>query len=124
MEPKNHEKSLYDGHTLEGVLDHVTEVRGVRPETGITDSGYRGKKKIGTTKIINPDNLKKKKLSKYERQKIRHQLKRRAGIEPLIGHLKSDYRLSRNYLKGVCGDVINVMLSASAWNLNKLIMEF
>ena len=102
----------------------MTEVRGVRPETGITDSGYRGKKQIGTTKIINPDNLKKKKLTKYERQKIRNQLKRRAGIEPLIGHLKSDYRLSRNYLKGVCGDVINVMLSASAWNLNKLIMEF
>jgi len=121
---KNHEKSLYDGHTLEGVLEHVTEVRGVRPETGITDSGYRGKKQIGTTKMINPDNLKKKKLTKYERQKIRKQLRRRAGIEPLIGHLKSDYRLSRNYLKGVCGDVINVMLSASAWNLNKLIMEF
>ena len=34
------------------------------------------------------------------------------------------YKSSRNYLKGVCGDVINVMLSASAWNLNKLIMEF
>ena len=120
---RNHEKSLYDGHTLEDVLEHVTEVRGSCPEVGITDQGYRGKKQIGTTKIINPDDLKKKRLTKYNKQKIRKQLRRRAGIEPLIGHLKSDYRLSRNYLKGVCGDVINVMLSASAWNLNKLIME-
>ncbi|HHD92707.1 MAG TPA: IS5 family transposase [Candidatus Portnoybacteria bacterium] len=119
----NHEKNLYDGHTLEEVLEHVTEVRGKRPDTGITDSGYRGRKQIGTTKIVNPDKLKKKKLTKYEKQKIRGQLRRRAGIEPIIGHLKSGYRLSRNYLKGVYGDVINVMLAASAWNLNKLIME-
>jgi len=119
----NHKENKYDGHTVEEVLEHVKGVRGTCPEIAITDQGYRGRKQIGTTKIINPGDLKKKRLTKYQRQKIRKQLRRRAGIEPSIGHLKSDYRLSRNYLKGVKGDVINVMLSASAWNLNKLIME-
>ena len=45
--------------------------------------------------------------------------RRRAAIEPIIGHLKSDFRLSRNYLSGVVGDSINVILSACAWNLKK-----
>jgi IS5 family transposase len=45
--------------------------------------------------------------------------KRRAAIEPIIGHLKSDFRLSRNLLKGQVGDEINVLMAASAWNLRK-----
>jgi hypothetical protein len=38
--------------------------------------------------------------------------KRRAAIEPIIGHLKSDFRLSRNLLKGQVGDEINVLMAA------------
>ncbi|WP_208992781.1 transposase, partial [Aliarcobacter cibarius] len=45
--------------------------------------------------------------------------KRRAAIEPIIGHLKSDFRLARNYLKGFIGDQINLLLAATAWNLKK-----
>jgi hypothetical protein len=45
--------------------------------------------------------------------------KRRAVIEPIIGHLKSDFRLSRNLLKGQVGDEINVLMAACAWNLKK-----
>jgi IS5 family transposase len=44
---------------------------------------------------------------------------RRAAIEPIIGHLKSDFRLSRNLLKGQVGDEINVLMAACAWNLKK-----
>jgi hypothetical protein len=40
-------------------------------------------------------------------------------IEPIIGHLKSDFRLSRNLLKGQIGDEINVLMAACAWNLRK-----
>jgi hypothetical protein len=35
------------------------------------------------------------------------------------GHLKSDFRLSRNLLKGQIGDEINVLMAACAWNLRK-----
>ena len=45
--------------------------------------------------------------------------KRRATIEPIIGHLKSDFRLSRNMLKGQIGDEINVLMATCAWNLRK-----
>ena len=37
----------------------------------------------------------------------------------MIGHLKQDFRLSRNYLKGTNGDVANVLLVATAYNLKK-----
>ena len=49
--------------------------------------------------------------------------RRRAGIEPIIGHLKSDYRLLRNYLKGNVGDSINLMLAAAAYNFKKLMRQ-
>ncbi len=54
----------------------------------------------------------------------RKQCRRRAAIEPIIGHLKSDFRLSRNFLKGVIGDEINVLLAATAWNLKQWIIAF
>jgi hypothetical protein len=46
--------------------------------------------------------------NRYQRDKKRKLCKRRAAIEPIIGHLKSDFRLSRNLLKGQVGDEINV----------------
>ncbi|MEG1686211.1 MAG: transposase, partial [Bacteroides sp.] len=44
---------------------------------------------------------------------------KRAGIEPTIGHLKTDYRLARNFYKGLFGDAINVMLAAAAYNFKR-----
>ncbi|ORU91342.1 MAG: hypothetical protein A6F72_01975 [Cycloclasticus sp. symbiont of Poecilosclerida sp. N] len=56
---------------------------------------------------------------RYQPDKKRKLCKRRAAIEPIIGHLKSDFRLSRNLLKGQIGDKINVLMAAGAWNLKK-----
>ena len=49
----------------------------------------------------------------------REKFKRRAAIEPIIGHLKFDHRMARNYLKGFRGDEINLLLAATAFNLKK-----
>lgn len=49
----------------------------------------------------------------------REKFRRRAAIEPVIGHLKSDHRMARNYLKGFKGDEINLLLAATAFNLKK-----
>ncbi len=50
----------------------------------------------------------------------RHKLScKRAGIEPTIGHLKSDHCLGRNFYKGVTGDSINVLLAAAAYNFKR-----
>jgi len=48
-------------------------------------------------------------------------LRRRAAIEPTIGHLKSDNRLNRNYLAGQVGDKINAVLAAAGYNFRKLL---
>jgi IS5 family transposase len=47
-------------------------------------------------------------------------MKRRAAVEPTIGHLKSEHRLERNRLKGSVGDAINAILGAAAMNFQKL----
>ena len=51
-------------------------------------------------------------------------MKRRAGVEPSIGHLKNEHRLERNRLKGTAGNEINALLAATAMNFQKLIRAF
>jgi len=48
---------------------------------------------------------------------MKRKLGRRASIEPRIGHMKARFRLGRNFLKGIFGDMANVILAASAMNL-------
>ena len=64
-----------------------------------------------------------KKDSVYDRRKKHHPFRRRAGIEPLIGHLKYDNRMLENYLWGRESGTVNAMLAATAWNLKKLMKE-
>ncbi|WP_220495775.1 transposase, partial [Oceanospirillum sediminis] len=58
------------------------------------------------------------------RNRKRTLCRRRSAIEPIIGHLKQDYRLSRNGLKGSEGDAINLLMAACAWNLKKWMSLF
>lgn len=118
----NFSKNHYDGYTLPEALKQAEELAGRRPGVAICDRGYRGIKFIGGTQIIIPKNPGKR-ASAYERQKARKRFRKRAGIEPIIGHLKSDFRLMRNYLKGTVGDSINLMLVATAFNLRKLLRQ-
>ena len=54
---------------------------------------------------------------------INKKLKRRNAIEPVIGHLKSDGRLSRNFLKGTEGDAMNALLCGAGHNLRKMLRQ-
>jgi hypothetical protein len=54
----------------------------------------------------------------YAKRKKRARFRRRAAIEPRIGHHKSDFRLGRNFLRGVHGDALNLLLAATAANLS------
>ena len=94
------------------------ELRGRCPEVAICDRGYRGKSKVGETEILIPKPSGKK-ATPYQRQKAKKRFRKRAGIEAIIGHLKSDFRLMRNFLKGSVGDSINLMLAAAAFNFKK-----
>lgn len=114
----NFEENIYDGHTLPKVLEQTKRLTGKEPKVAIVDRGYRGVSIVENTEIISPKKPKKN-ATAYEKTKARKRFRRRAAIEPVIGHLKQDFRLSRNYLKGTKGDMANVLLAATAYNLDK-----
>jgi IS5 family transposase len=113
-------RNEYDGHTLEPSLQQVEKLTGTIPRTASVDRGYRGVTQIGETQVQIPKPFNDKKQSKYQQRKLKKSFKRRAAIEPVIGHLKADHRLSRNFYKGIFGDNINVMLSAAAFNFKRM----
>ena len=106
----------YDGHTLPAHLEQVRRLTGHTPKEALADRGYRGKKRVGVTEISIPSSGTPGQ-SYYQKRKARKKFCRRAGIEPVIGHLKSDHRMIRNYLKGTLGDAINTMMAAAAFNM-------
>ena len=106
----------YDGHTLPAHLEQVSRLTGYTPKEALTDRGYRGKKRVGSTEISIPTSGSPGQ-SYYQKRKARKKFCKRAGIEPVIGHLKSDHRMMRNYLKGTLGDAINTMMAAAAYNM-------
>ena len=117
-------RNEYDGHTLERALEQTTNLTGRWPQTATVDRGYKGRNQIGDTMIQIPKPFNKKTISKYQQQKLKKCFGRRAAIEPIISHLKTDYRLSRNFYKGIFGDNINVMLSAAAFNFKKIMNKW
>jgi IS5 family transposase len=114
------ENNPYDGHTLEEHLKQTEYLTESKPTVGIVDRGYRGKKNINDVEIISPT-APKKGATQYEKQKARKRFRSRAGIEPVIGHIKHDHRMLRNYLKGVNGDKVNTILAGTGFNLKKML---
>ena len=110
----------YDGHTLRDALKQVERLVGWQPKQATVDLAYRGHNYQGTTKIqiVNYRTMKSKTRA------VRKWLKRRAAIEPIFGHLKSDNRMQRNRLKGSQGDKINALLCACGFNFRKLLRAF
>jgi len=105
----------YDGHTLKEALKQVKRV--IRePEHVFVDMGYRGHNYRGNTEV----HVDKRRRGRTAKSLWRW-MKRRAAIEPGIGHLKREHRMDRNRLKGVEGDRINAILSAAGMNFWKLL---
>lgn len=113
-------ENIYDGDTLEPQLKQVERLINHQPESGIVDRGYRGKRTVGLTKIISPKKLPAS-TNNYQKQKTRKQFRARAGIEPVIGHIKHDHRMIRNYLSGELGDTLNTLLAAAGFNMKKML---
>ena len=94
-----------------------------KPKEIVYDRGGKGQKMIGETKISTPDYKPLKRDSKYERKNKRKKFRRRAAIEPVIGHLKTYFRMGQNYLSGKKSPQINAFLAATGWNLKKLMKQ-
>ena len=116
-------RNEYDGHTLEVVLKQVGELVGKSPKVAAVDRGYRGKTLIGETQILLPKPPKKN-ISRHQANKLRKLHRKRASIEPIIGHIKQDHRLNRNFYKGIIGDNINIMLAAAAFNFKRMMNKW
>jgi IS5 family transposase len=115
-------KNDYDAHTLEPALEQQQRLTGEVLENNFVDRGYRGVTNVLGTNIIIPQVNASD--TAYQKQKLRKGFRRRAAIEPRIGHLKTDHRLSRNFYKGIFGDNINVMLAAAAMNFKRMMNKW
>jgi transposase, IS5 family len=111
----------YDGHTLAEQLEQSTVLMQdveLKPKVVFVDLGYRGQDASNPgVQVVHRGKFKS--LSGKERQ----DLKRRQAIEPIIGHLKSDHGLRRNFLKGERGDKLYVILCAAGYNIAWLLRE-
>jgi IS5 family transposase len=116
---KNFDKNLYDGNTLPDTLSNIKAATGQIPKKAFVDRGYKGRNRVGTTEIVCP-RPPSGSATAYEKRKARKSFGRRSAIEPVIGHMKADFRMAKNYLKGVAGDIINLFLAAAAFNFKKL----
>ena len=114
-----HAKALhgnpFDGHTLGPVIADMEKL------TGVETRRIHVERAIAATTI--PDKFRVWISGQVRRVTaiIRREMKRRAAVEPVIGHLKAEHRMGRNYLKGRDGDRINAVLAAAGYNFPLLL---
>jgi len=104
----------YDGHTLHEALEQVEILTDQRPDMAFVDRGYRGHG-VETVKVF---------ISGARRgitRTIAKLLRRRSAIEPMIGHMKTDGRLTRCPLKGTTGDALFAVLCGCGHNIRMIL---
>ncbi len=116
-------RNEFDGHTLVESLEQTLAIKSSKIKTATVDRGYRGQKEIHGISIQIPKPFTKKQTD-YEKKRLRKAHTRRAAIEPVIGHLKANYRLGRNFYKGINGDTTNILLAAAAYNFKRMMNKW
>ncbi|TWB08780.1 hypothetical protein FBZ89_1544 [Nitrospirillum amazonense] len=84
----------FDGHTLAKAVADIKANTGREPDGVHIDRGYRGHDHPNKFKVWITGQVRRTTAA------IKREMKRRAAIEPIIGHLKAEHRMGRNYLKG------------------------
>jgi IS5 family transposase len=105
----------YDGHTLGPVITELEKLTGVTTSRIHVDKGYRGHNHTEKFRVWITGQVRR------VTKPIRREMKRRAAVEPVIGHLKTEHRMDRNYLKGRPGDRANAVLAAAGYNFSLLL---
>ena len=111
----NFSETIHDSKTIPSALEQYERLNGEEPKNVFADRGYRGIKKNKSSNIHVPT------PNKTIDKQTRNGHIKRAGVEPVIGHLKQHYRMGRNFLKGIMGDNINVMFAAAGMNFKRRI---
>jgi transposase, IS5 family len=116
-----HAKALpgnpYDGHTLAEIIPDMEAMIGVELERILVDAGYRGHNAPLSHRFRIYTAGQKRRMTPA----IKREMRRRAAIEPVIGHLKNEHRMRRNYLAHAQGDAINAILAAAGYNFRLLL---
>jgi transposase, IS5 family len=116
-----HAKALpgnpYDGHTLAEIIPDMEAMIGVELERILVDAGYRGHNAPLSHRFRIYTSGQKRRMTPA----IKREMRRRAAIEPIIGHLKNEHRMRRNYLAHAQGDAINAILAAAGYNFRLLL---
>jgi IS5 family transposase len=107
----------YDGHTLAEVIPAIEQLVGNTLERLHADAGYRGHNAPPEYKFKIYTSKQKRRVTPA----IKREMRRRAAVEPVIGHLKEDHRMDRNYLAHRHGDFNNALLAAAGYNFRRLI---
>ena len=107
----------YDGHTLGTVIPHVEGIVGNEIKRIIADKGYRGHGAPAPYDMRVYVSEQRRGVTKT----IKRELRRRSAVEPVIGHMKSDHRMDRNFLIGPHGDAANAVLAAVGYNFRRLL---
>jgi len=110
----------YDGHTLSAALKQVERISKHTVAEVFVDKGYRGHDYGGQGEV----HITGLRGRRPAGPALRKRKKRRAAVEPVIGHMKSDARMGRNHLKGIAGDRINALLAGIGVNFRKLLAAF
>jgi IS5 family transposase len=109
----------YDGHTLKESISQAEKLGKFTAKEIYVDKGYRKHNYEGDAEV----HMARRGMKKLKRS-FRKWLKRRSAIEPVIGHMKNDGRLGRNYLLGKEGDKMNAVLCGAGHNMRKLLAAF
>jgi len=107
----------YDGHTLAKVIPEAEVLIGNVIERLIADAGYRGHNAPPDYKFRIFTSGQKRRVT----PQIKREMRRRSAVEPVIGHLKQEHRMGRNYLAHRAGDAANAVLAAAGYNFRLLI---
>ena len=107
----------YDGHTLGDVIPEMERQIGATIKRVVAEPGYRGHNA--------PEEHKFRVFISGQRRRVTEQIKRdlrrRSAVEPVIGHLKADHRMGRNFLAHTAGDATNAVLAAAGYNFRRLL---
>ncbi len=116
-----HAKALpgnpYDGHTLAKIIPDMEKTIGMGLDRILADAGYRGHNAPLSHRFKVYTSGQKRRMTPA----IKRQMRRRAAIEPVIGHIKNEHRMGRNYLAHTEGDAINAVLAAAGYNFRLLL---
>ena len=107
----------YDGHTLATVIPEMEALIGNTIERVLADAGYRGHNAPPDYKFRVFTAGQKRRMT----PQIKREMRRRSAVEPVIGHLKAEHRMGRNYLAHRAGDATNAVLAAAGYNFRRLI---